>query len=149
MKNCSHGLLLRLLLGAALAAAAAASVMVLDSRGNVEMVDSEYDARYDSLRANALSVRGVWAVVTQVRRGLRPPPQHPTGREKWTRTQSPIRDSGELMPAGTWPTPPESVGVEGRDSERSWERSWERVRAHGPGLRVRDYSVRLQIELVT
>jgi hypothetical protein len=110
MKNCSHGLLLRLLLGAALAAAAAASVMVLDSRGNVEMVDSEYDARYDSLRANALSVRGVWAVVTQVRRGLRPPPQHPTGREKWTRTQSPIRDSGELMPAGTWPTPPESVG---------------------------------------
>ncbi len=60
-------LLLRVLLCAVLAAAAAASVMVLDSRGNVEMVDSEYDARYDSLRANALSVRGVWAVVTQVR----------------------------------------------------------------------------------
>ena len=42
-----------------------ASVMVLDSRGNVEMVDQEYDARYDSLRANAVSVRGVWALVTQ------------------------------------------------------------------------------------
>ena len=42
-----------------------ASVMVLDSRGNVEMVDQEYDARYNSLRVNAMTYRGVWGVVTE------------------------------------------------------------------------------------
>ena len=39
--------------------------MVLDSRGNVEMVDQEYDARYNSLRVNAMTYRGVWGVVTE------------------------------------------------------------------------------------
>ena len=62
-------LICHLVLLSALVNVARASVMVLDSRGNVEMIDNEYDARYDSLRANALSVRGVWAVVTQVRGG--------------------------------------------------------------------------------